>query len=139
MLERSADGTSPVKQVFVQRHADIISDSNGDVAATGRRESVVRATAGRLGFLATDGLLVEREREETARLSRVERGEESRELEAVPWERVPLCEPEPLLMVHQLLRPSFGQTRQVEIQNEQRHLSRLFRQLQRLQQLQIPE
>lgn len=84
MLERSADGTSPVKQVFVQRHADIISDSNGDVVATGRRDGAVRATAGRLGFLATDGLLVEREREETVRLSRVERGEDSRELEAVP-------------------------------------------------------
>jgi hypothetical protein len=98
-----------------------MKDSKGDVVGAGRRVVDELRTGGRLGFFATGGRLVERERLVDVLLldarDAVERDDE-RDDDGVACERVPRCEPSELLMVFQPLRLSFDRTHQVEIQCE---------------------
>ena len=98
MLDLNAAGTSPVKLILVQCHADATSDSKGETVGAGRRVVAELRTGGRLGFFATGGRLVERERPEEDVLSLEDRAdderdeferEEVRDDDGVAWDRVP--------------------------------------------------
>jgi len=67
LLERIAAGTSPVKLILVQCHADATRDSKGETVGDGRRFDAVLRTGGRLALFATGGRLLDRERLDEAR------------------------------------------------------------------------
>lgn len=144
MLDRNAAGTSPVKLIFVQCHADATRDSNGETVGAGRRVVAVLRTGGRLAFLATGGRLVERERPDEAPLllderDVVEREAPERDDVGVPCERVPRCELSDPLMVTQPLQLSFDQIRRVAIHYEQLRQNQSFPPLQQLRLQPMPE
>ena len=149
LLDRNAAGTSPVKLILVQCHADATRDSKGETVGAGRRLVAEPRAGGRLALLATGGRVVERERllvEVRADVDRdeVERDEVDREAvdrddEGVPCERVPRCECSEPLMATPLLRISFDQIHQEVIQYEQLRQNQPCPQLQQLQLQRLPE
>lgn len=132
MLERIDAGTSPVKLILVQCHAEVTRDSNGDTVGVGRRVVAELRTGGRLAFFATGGRVVERARPDEAPLLLDERDVVERDDDGVPCERVPRCELSEPLMVSQPLLLSFDRIHQVAIQYEQQHQNRLCLLLQQL-------
>jgi hypothetical protein len=99
LLDRNAAGTSPVKLILVQCHADATRDSNGETVGAGRRVGAELRAGGRLAFFATGGRLVERERldgtpllldeREVVEREVVERDVFERDEDGDPCERVP--------------------------------------------------
>lgn len=82
---------------MVQCQTDATSDSKGETVGAGRRVVAELRTGGRLGFFATGGRLVERERPEEDVLSLDDRAddkrdeferEEERDDDGVAWDRV---------------------------------------------------
>lgn len=129
LLDRSAAGTSPVKLILVQCHAEATRDSKGDSVGAGRRVDAELRTGGRLAFFATGGRLVERGRPDDelppldvrggAERDVAEREVPERDDDGVPCERVPRCEPSDVLMVTRPLLLSSDQTHRVGIRYEQ--------------------
>ena len=134
LLDRKAAGTSPVKLILVQCHAEATRDSKGETVGAGRRLVAEPRAGGRLALFATGGRVVERERLFEARLlvdaradvdrDDVDRDEPEREAvdrddDGVPCERVPRCELSEPLMAYPPLRISFDQIHQEVIQYEQ--------------------
>ena len=131
LLDRNAAGTSPVKLILVQCHADVTRDSKGDAVCAGLRVVAELRTGGRLCLFATGGRLVERGRPDEAlpplldERDVVEREALERDDDGVPCERVPRCElSEPLMAIPppQLL---FDQIHPVAIQYEPQHRNQL--------------
>ena len=101
LLDRKAAGTSPVKLILVQCQADATRDSKGEVVGACLRVVAEPRSGGRLGFLATGGRLVERERRddvpflldarEVVEREVAERDVAERDDDGVPCERVPRC------------------------------------------------
>ena len=125
LLDRSAAGTSPVKLILVQCHAEATRDSNGDTVGAVRRVDAELRTGGRLAFFATGGRLVERGRPDDelppldvrggAERDVAEREVPERDDDGVPCERVPRCEPSDVLMVTQPPLLSYDQIHRVGI------------------------
>lgn len=138
LLDRNAAGTSPVKLILVQCHAEVIRDSKGDTVGAGRRVVAELRTGGRLAFFATGGRLVERERPDEVlpplldERDVVEREALERDDDDVPCERVPRCELSCPVMAIPPLWLSCDQIHQGVIPYEQQRQSQPCPLLQRL-------
>ena len=145
LLDRNAAGTSPVKLILVQCHAEATRDSKGDTVGAGRRVDAELRTGGRLAFFATGGRLVERGRPDEVppplldERDVVERETLERDDEGVPCERVPRCELSEVLMVTPPLLLSCDRIHQVAIQYEQQRQSQPCLPLPQLLLQQLPE
>ncbi len=114
-----------MKLILVQCQTDATIDSNGDAVGAGRRVVAELRTGGRLDLFATGGRLVERERTDGEPLLVDEREVVERDVDLVPCERVPRCEPSDPLMAFRPRQLSCDRIHQVVIRYVQLHQNRL--------------